>query len=76
MKVLYTRIEPISNVSAISRMTLYLCPPEKSGVDCWAYNEPFGFTLKESIDNGLGGGWEFGVGDQEFSSVKERFLDF
>ena len=75
MKLLYSRIEPVSHEGAICWMTLYICPP-KEGVECWAYTEPFGFRLNDTVDNGLGGGWEFGIGDQEFNSACARFPNY
>ena len=63
VKLLYSRIEPVSNESAICWLTLYLCPPEISNIDCYSYTEPFGFRLNDKVDNGLGGGWEWGIGD-------------
>lgn len=76
VQLLYSRVEAVSNESAICWVTIYICPPKSSHVACWAYTEPFGFRLMDGINNGLGGGWEFGIGDQEFSSIKERFPNF
>jgi hypothetical protein len=75
-QLLYSRVETVSNESADCWMTIYICPPKSSHVACWAYTEPFGFRLMEGIGNGLDGRWEFGVGDREFSSIKQRFPNF
>ena len=76
VKLLYSRIEPVSNESAICWVTLYLCPPRKSNIECYSYTEPFGFRLNDTVDNGLGGGWEWGIGDQEFQSACARAPNF
>lgn len=76
VKLLYSRIEPVSNESAICWLTLYLCPPEKSNIECYSYTEPFGFRLNDTINNGLGGGWEWGIGDQEFQGACARAPSF
>lgn len=76
VKLLYSRIEPVSNESAICWLTLYLCPPEKSKIECYTYTEPFGFRLNDTVENGLGGGWEWGIGDQEFQSACARAPSF
>lgn len=72
VKVVASRIEQVSNESAICWATLYLCPPASSNIECYSYTEPFGFRLNDTVDNGLGGGWEWGIGDQEFQSACER----
>ena len=76
VQLLYSRIEPVSNESALVWATLYLCPPPESNVECWAYTEPFGFRLSEDAGDGLSGGWEFGIGDNEFQSACARFTSY
>ena len=76
VKRLYSRIQPVSNDSAICWLSLYLCPPGKSKIQCYSYTEPFGFRLNDTVDNGLRGGWEWGIGDQEFQSACARASDF
>lgn len=72
VQLLYSRIEPVSNESALVWVTLYLCPPESSNIACYSYTDPFGFRLSDEVDNGLGGGWEFGIGDHEFQEACKR----
>ena len=52
VRLLYSRIEPVSNERALVWLTLYRCPPKESNVSCWAYTGPFGFRTMVLVGAG------------------------
>ncbi|KAJ3546446.1 hypothetical protein NM208_g1993 [Fusarium decemcellulare] len=68
-----SRFETVSNESALCWLT-YSISPDNKDMPGWEWTSVYGFRLVEGgMENGLGGGWEFAVGDEEHQEYAKRF---
>lgn len=67
------RVETVSNESALCWLT-YRISPDNSHMPGWEWTNVYGFRMvKEGMANGLNGGWEFAIGDEEHQQYELRF---
>ena len=72
--VVWSRVEPVSDESAICWLTFLINPT--NGMDPWDWTNAYGFRAVEGgTENGQDGGWEWANGDNEYSSYEKRFRD-
>ncbi|KAJ5814492.1 hypothetical protein N7474_006269 [Penicillium riverlandense] len=70
--VTHSRVEAVSDESALCWLTYHICPI--NGMQGWDWTNVYGFRIvKGGIANGLEGGWEFAIGDNEDSQYTKRF---
>lgn len=70
--VTHSRVEVVSDESALCWLTYHIRPV--SGMEGWDWTNVYGFRLvKGGAENGLDGGWEFVIGDNEHSQYTKRF---
>lgn len=68
-----SRIELVSEGSALCWLTYRICP-QTAGVEGWHWTNVYGFRLVEGgMENGLQGGWEFVVSDNEQQEYAKRY---
>ena len=72
IRVTHSRVEVVSDESALCWLTYHICPI--NGMEGWDWTNVYGFrAVKGGIENGLEGGWEFAIGDNEHSQYEKRF---
>lgn len=72
LHVEWSRIEPVSDDSAICWLNILINPT--NGMAPWSWTNAYGFRRVEGgTENGLEGGWEWANGDNEVSTYQSRF---
>ena len=72
VEVTHTKMQPVSNETALCWLTFHIYPQD--GMEEWEWTNVYGFHLVEGgMENGLDGGWEFGIGDNEHLEYAKRF---
>ena len=67
------RIEAVSDQSALCWLT-YEINPRPSCMKGWGWTNVYGFRLVDGgMENGLDGGWEFAIGDNEHEQYAKRY---
>ncbi|KPM39578.1 hypothetical protein AK830_g6988 [Neonectria ditissima] len=68
-----SRLEPVSNESALCWLT-YRVSPARNGMKGWEWTNVYGFRMVYGgMENGLEGGWEFALADEEHQQYAARF---
>lgn len=75
VRLIDSRVEVVSPQSALCWMTLKVFPPDDC-IEPWSWTNVFGFRATNATHNGLGGGFEFAIGDQEHAKMEARFPNF
>lgn len=64
VQVVHHKVQPVSNSSALCWLTYHIHP--QNGLPPWEWTNVYGFRqTEEKFTNGLHGGWEFAIGDNE-----------
>ncbi|KAF6803296.1 hypothetical protein CSOJ01_10997 [Colletotrichum sojae] len=71
-----TRVDVVSNESAICFVSFEIFPRAGSGLAPWGWTNMYGFRMQKGRENGLDGGWEFTNADQEYQQLLKRVPDF
>jgi hypothetical protein len=67
-----SRVEVVSDQSAICWLTYHISPTDEC--EGWNWTNVYGFRLVDGgLENGLQGGWEFAIGDNEHEQYAKRF---
>ncbi|KAF2253596.1 hypothetical protein BU26DRAFT_538329 [Trematosphaeria pertusa] len=75
VKVTDSRVEVVSDQSALCWLT-YRISPQQTNLSGWDWTNVYGFRAVEGgLGNGLDGGWEFAVADQEHEEMAKRYPD-
>lgn len=73
VKVEHSRVEVVSNESALCWMTFRVFP-QTADIQGWDWTNVYGFHLvEEGLENGLSGGWEFALADNEELEYAKRY---
>lgn len=64
VQAIHHKVQPVSNTSALCWLTYHIDP--QNGLLPWEWTNVYGFRrTEEKFTNGLDGGWEFAIGDNE-----------
>lgn len=70
--VVQTQVQPVSNETALCWLTYRICP--QNHMLPWDWTNVYGFRMTDNVfTNGLRGGWEFAIGDNEHLQYAKRF---
>jgi len=69
LRLEHSRIEPVSDQSAVCFLTWTLHPRDEAP---WKFTVAYGFRVSAGRPDGLVGGWEWVNADQEYQQLLER----